>query len=70
MFVPWCWPSNSSEHLQLVQISCPELAADAAAAVMDSINSNVQLLEGCDLLGMLRAVAEAADARLLDAASL
>uniref|UniRef100_A0A383VZ47 Uncharacterized protein n=1 Tax=Tetradesmus obliquus TaxID=3088 RepID=A0A383VZ47_TETOB len=64
--VPFGWPCSSSEALQLVELACPQLQPAAAAALVDSINSNSGLLQG-DLLGLLRAAAEAAEAALLDA---
>jgi hypothetical protein len=67
VLVPFGWPCSSSERLHLVELVCPQLQPAAAAAVVDSVNANSQLVQGGDLLGLLRAVAEAADAQLLDA---
>lgn len=67
VLVPFGWPCSSSEALQLVELACPQLQPTAAAALVDSINSNSALLQGGDLLGLLRAAAEAAEAALLDA---
>ncbi|WIA38008.1 hypothetical protein OEZ86_001379 [Tetradesmus obliquus] len=66
VLVPFGWPCSSSEALQLVELACPQLQPAAAAVLVDSINSNSGLLPG-DLLGLLRAAAEAAEAALLDA---
>ncbi|KAF6252087.1 hypothetical protein COO60DRAFT_559993 [Scenedesmus sp. NREL 46B-D3] len=67
VLVPFAWPCSSSERLQLVQLACPQVDPAAAVALVDSINANRQLLLGGDLLGLLRAVAEATEAQLLDA---
>jgi hypothetical protein len=67
VLVPFGWPCSSSEQLQLVELACPQLQPATVAELVSSINSNSQLLQGGDLLGLLRAVAEAAEAQLLDA---
>jgi hypothetical protein len=67
VLVPFGWPCSSSEQLQLVELACRQLQPAAAAALVDSINANSQLAHGVDLLSLLRAVAEAAGAQLLDA---
>jgi hypothetical protein len=67
VLAPLGWPCSSSEGLQLVELACPQLQPAAAAELLAGINSNAQLLQGGDLLGLLRTVAEAAEAKILDA---
>lgn len=65
--MPLGWPSGP-ERLRVVHLACPELPPGAAAELMEAVNSEDGLLAGADLLALLRHVAAALEARLLDAA--
>eukprot|EP00775_Hariotina_reticulata_P008458 gene8458-8642_t len=69
VLVPASWPSVPCSRLQLVRLNSPELHDQMAADITDCINKDVQLLHSCDLLGLLKHVAAAAEARILDAAA-
>ncbi|KAF8055839.1 hypothetical protein HT031_006614 [Scenedesmus sp. PABB004] len=66
VLVPWGWPCGG-QRLQLVELSCPALAPEAAAALQAAINADAGLAAGADLAGLLRHVAAAVEARLADA---
>lgn len=67
VLVPWSWPSGPAA-LQLVDVSSPELSADAAAALLSSINSHDELLSSCDLLQLLQRVESMVEAQVVEAA--
>lgn len=69
VLVPLGWPSGPEERLRVVHLACPELPPGAAAEMMQQVNSDAPLLAAADLLTLLRHVAAALEARLLDAAS-
>lgn len=69
VLVPGSWPSVPGSRLQLVRLSSPELQEQAAAEIINCINIDTQLIDTCDLLGLLKHVATTAEARILETAA-
>jgi hypothetical protein len=70
VLVPLAWPSDAdAEQLRVVHLMAPSLSDEAGGELLAAVNGDQQLLARCDVLGLMRHVAEAVEQRVLDAAA-